>query len=91
MPTTLKRRCRGITPIGDSVPFGREQPHRVADLGADLCGQVLAEHDARQVVFVGRRQAVQRALDHGAAEVGDARFHRRVDALEREKAVAEAR
>ena len=50
MPTTFSRRCRGITPIGDSVPFGVSTEHRVADEGAELAGQLVAEEDAGQVV-----------------------------------------
>ncbi len=71
MPTTRSRRERGIMPNGESVPCGvttvTESPTRRPSVG----GEVAAEENAGRIVRRRRRQTVERALDEGAADIGD--------------------
>ena len=50
MPTTRSRRGSGQLPIGVSAPSRREHLHRIADRDAERCREILAEHDAGEIV-----------------------------------------
>ena len=76
MPTTRSRRCRGIMPIGESVPCGVTSV-TVSPTNAPSCaGQVVADQDAGQVLVARRRERVEAAARHRAAELGHVALER---------------
>ena len=81
IPTTCRLRDSGRLPIGRQHALEREHLHRVADGDAEGCREILAEHDARNLVApVG--ETLENSRLHRALHVGDARLERRVDALD---------